>query len=285
MRDARLRDATEHPGPPERWDTEGYELELDERFAGDDLDARRWLPFHLPQWSSRAQSAARYRVADGRLVLRVDADQEPWCPALDGRTRVSNLQTGVFSGPVGSTIGQHRFSPDVVVREAQPAQRLYTPHFGLVEVTAAACPDRDAMVALWMIGFEDVPEHSAEICVCEVFGREMGPDSTAVGMGLHPFGDPTITDAFTAQRYPIDARLPHTYGVRWEPDRVAFYLDEELVGVVPQAPQYPMQLMLGIYDFAGHTAVAGTGARAADGPRGRYPKEFVVHRVRGYRPL
>jgi hypothetical protein len=45
----------------------------------------------------------------------------------------------------------------------------------------------------------------------------MRSDSAAVGMGLHPFGDPTITDAFSTERYPIDARLPHTYGVRWEP--------------------------------------------------------------------
>jgi hypothetical protein len=140
------------------------------------------------------------------------------------------------------------------------------------------------MVALWMIGFEDVPERSAEICVCEVFGREMRSDSAAVGMGLHPFGDPTITDAFTAERYPIDARLPHTYGVRWEPDRVGFYLDGSLVTVVPQAPQYPMQLMLGIYDFADRSTVAAPGAHDAGAVADAYPKEFVVHRVRGYRP-
>jgi hypothetical protein len=280
-----MGDLVGRPGPPEQWDTAGYELELDERFGGRDLDARRWLPYHLPQWSSRAQAAARYRVDDGRLVLRVDADQEPWCPAFDGRTRVSNLQTGVFSGPVGSTVGQHRFSPDVVVREAQLEQRLYTPRFGLVEVTAAACPDPDAMVALWMIGFEDAPERSAEICVCEIFGREMRSGSAAVGMGLHPFGDPTIIDAFSAERYPIDARDPHTYGVRWEPDRVGFYLDGALVRVVPQAPQYPMQLMLGIYDFADRSTESAPGARDTGGLAVRYPKEFVVHQVRGYRPL
>jgi hypothetical protein len=29
---------------------------------------------------------------------------------------VSSLQTGVFAGPVGSAIGQHRFHPEAVVR-------------------------------------------------------------------------------------------------------------------------------------------------------------------------
>ena len=45
------------------------------------------------------------------------------------------------------------------------------------------------MVALWMIGYEDPPERSAEICVCEIFGREVGVDHALVGMGVHPLGD------------------------------------------------------------------------------------------------
>ncbi len=265
--------------PPPLWDTTGYEPDLVEEFAGDDLDRKRWLPYHLPHWSSRAQSAARYSVAGGRLELRVDVDQEPWCPELDGGTRVSSLQTGLVAGPVGSTVGQHRFSPDAVVREAQAEARLYTPHFGLVEMTASARIDDRAMVALWMIGLEDVPERSAEICVAEVFGRDLRPGSAAVGMGVHPFGDPAIADDFAAVRLPIDVATLHTYGVRWEPGRVAFYVDRHLVRVVDQAPDYPMQLMLGIYDFAG-----GEVSRGPASSRVGYPQLFVVERVLGHRP-
>lgn len=265
--------------PPPLWDTTGYEPDLVEEFVGDALDPARWLPYHLPHWSSRAQAAARHTVAGGRLELRVDADQEPWCPELDGGTRVSSLQTGLVAGPVGSTVGQHRFSPDAVVREAQPEARLYTPHFGLVEMTASAHIDERAMVALWMIGLEDVPERSAEICVAEIFGRDLRPGSAAVGMGVHPFGDPAITDDFTAVRLPIDVGTLHTYGVRWEPGRVAFYVDRHLVRVVDQAPDYPMQLMLGIYDFAG-----GEASRGAASAHAGYPQRFVVERVRGHRP-
>lgn len=182
------------PAAPPVWDTAGYVADVVEDFAGATLDPDLWLPYHLPQWSGRAQAAARYTLADGRLELRVEAGQEPWCPELDGTPRVSSLQTGVFSGPPGSTVGQHRFSPDAVVREAQPETRLYTPHHGLVEMTARIDVDADGMAALWMIGFEDVPERSAEICVAEVFGRDAEPGSAAVGMGVHPFGDPAITD-------------------------------------------------------------------------------------------
>jgi len=54
--------------------------------------------------------------------------------------------------------------------------------------------DPRAMVALWMIGLEDEPERSSEICVAEIFGRTVGPDSARIGMGVHPFGDPAIAD-------------------------------------------------------------------------------------------
>src|SRR2546427_893623 len=103
---------------------EGYELEFEDTFDSDVLDEGRWLPYYLPQWSSRAYASARYELGGGQLSLLIEEDQPPWCPELDGAVRVSSLQTGVFAGPVGSTVGQHRFNPAAVVREAQPAKRL-----------------------------------------------------------------------------------------------------------------------------------------------------------------
>lgn len=251
---------------------EGYELVFEDVFDRPVLDETRWFPYHLPQWSSREQAAARYTVGDG-LRLRIEADQPPWCPELDGEVRVSSLQTGVFSGPAGSATGQHRFAPEARVRQAQQPRRLYTPHFGIVEMRASALADPDAMVALWMIGYEDEPERSGEICVCEIFGREVGDDRALVGVGVHPFGDPDLVDDFERVEVDVDVRQPHVYAAEWAPTSVRFLVDGEPVKAVRQAPQYPMQLMLGIYEFR-------EGA-----PRGRYPKELVVDYVRGYRPL
>src|ERR687887_137035 len=62
----------------------GYVLDFADDFDGERLDERRWLPYYLPQWSSRQAAAARYRLGDGRLRLRIDADQPPWCPEFDG---------------------------------------------------------------------------------------------------------------------------------------------------------------------------------------------------------
>ena len=71
-----------------------------------------------------------------------------------------------------------------MVREAQPDVRLYTPRYGVVEVRAAVAVGRHSMAALWMIGVEDSPEQSAEICVFEIFGHDIGEQTALVGMGV-----------------------------------------------------------------------------------------------------
>jgi beta-glucanase (GH16 family) len=205
--------------------------------------------------------------------LLIEADQQPWCPELDGDVRVSSLQTGAFAGPVGSAVGQHRFNPRAVVREAQENVRLYTPQYGRIELRAKATDDPRAMVALWMIGYEDEPERSAEICICEIFGRDVTPGSAAVGVGVHPFGDDRIVDDFSRVTIPIDAREYHVYAAEWTPDDVTFFVDGDTVKAVGQSPAYPMQLMLNIYELPAD----------GDEPPGSYPKEFTVDSVRGYR--
>lgn len=264
------------PRPQPRLD--GYELAFAEEFVGGDLDLTRWLPAHLPQWSSREQAAARYEVGDGRLVLQIVEDQPPWCPEFDGATRVSSLQTGVYAGEAGSQVGQHRFDPRAVVREPQPAARLYAPCYGYFEVRAKAVADPRNMVAFWMIGYEDEPERSGEICVFEIFGRDVGPHAVRVGMGVHPFGDPRLTDDFSQVSLDIDATQFHVYGAEWTPTHVDFHVDGHLVRSVGQSPDYPMQFMLGIYEFDGDDDEGSDRP-----PAGAYPKEFVVDYVRAFR--
>jgi hypothetical protein len=263
-----------HSGVVDPRTKQGYMLDREDDFAGWDLDRTLWLPHHLPQWSSRAASAARYRLGGGVLRLVVEDDQPPWCPEFDGGTRVSSLQTGVLAGPAGSPVGQHRFSADAVVREAQDDARLYTPQYGFFELRAAFPADPGSMAALWMIGFEDEPDRSAEICVAEIFGRDVRPEGAAVGMGVHPFGDSRITDEWAQRRVAVDVTDFHLYAVEWTPEHVAFFVDDALVTVVRQSPSYPMQFMLGIYAFADDAGAL---------PPPSSPREFVVDRFRAYR--
>jgi hypothetical protein len=248
-----------------------YRLEFEDTFDGSTLDRGRWLPYYLPHWSTRERAAARYTLADG-LRLRIDEEQPPWCPEFDGDVRVSSIQTGAFAGPVGSAVGQHRFNPQAVVRQAQPNVRLYTPRYGLVEMRARFPSDPHTMIALWMIGYEDRPERSAEICVCEIFGRNVEAHRARIGMGVHPFGDPRLHDDFTAELVPTDVRDFHVCAAEWTPQRVVWSIDGRVLKTVQQSPDYAMQLMLGIYEFR----------NASNASETTYPKEFVVDYIRGY---
>jgi beta-glucanase (GH16 family) len=163
------------------------------------------------------------------------------------------------------------------VRQAQHNTRLYTPKYGLFELRAKAIDDPRCMVALWMIGYEDQPERSAEICICEIFGRNVQPGTVGIGMGLHPFGDSSIREEFSVETVDIDAREFHIYAAEWTPEYVAFFVDYRLVKTVEQSPAYPMQVMLGIYEFP-------DDAEAAQ-PVHPYPKHFIVDYFRGYRPV
>jgi len=262
--------------PEATLDRSGQDPVFEDAFRGAALDEGHWIAAYLPQWSTPDRTAARYAVGETGLRLRIDADQPPWCPELDGDLRVSSIQTATFSGPLGSSIGTHPFHPDARVRTPQPSRVLFAPERGLIEVRMRALDDPRAMVALWMVGIGDEPGRSGEICVAEIFGRNVGADRAAVGMGIHPFADADLSDDFAEVELAIDARDWHTYSSDWQAGRVDWFVDDRHVRTVRQSPGYPLQLMLGIYELP------------AEGPderlRSAYPRVFEVDVVRAYRP-
>jgi len=213
------------------------------------LDTEVWIPHYLPHWSSRAESAATYVVEGSELRLTIPPEQGLWCSAEHAPLRVSGIQSGVFSGEVGSTIGQQPFRDGQVVREFQPPQWGWTPHHGRLEVRARMELSPRSMASVWMVGLEDEPDRCGEICIFEVFGEALEPGSAAVGMGVHPFRDPALTDEFDAPRLAIDVAEPHVYAADWQPGRVDFVVDGEPIKTVQQAPAYPLQMMVGVFDF------------------------------------
>ena len=79
-------------------------------FDGTALDRTRWLPHYLPQWSSREASAATHHVAGSCLHLIIPPVQGLWCEGdHEPPLRVSGIQSGCWSGPVGSPRGQQPF--------------------------------------------------------------------------------------------------------------------------------------------------------------------------------
>ncbi|ADB29365.1 glycoside hydrolase family 16 [Kribbella flavida DSM 17836] len=225
-------------------------LVFEDTFDRPELDTSVWSPHYLPHWSSRAATAAQYELDGSCLRLVIPPEQGLWCaddhqPPL----RVSGIQSGNYSGPVGSTVGQQPYRDGLVVREEQEAFWGWTPQFGRIELHARAELSPRSMVSLWMVGLEDRPERCAEICVMEVFGKALEPGSAAVGMGLHSFRDPAVPEDFEAVRLPIDVAEFHTYAVDWTAEQVSFSVDDEPVRRCARPPAYPMQLMLAVFDF------------------------------------
>jgi hypothetical protein len=248
-------------------------LELDEQFTSDTLDPDIWFPYHLPHWSSRSRSAATYAVHDGELQLSIPAEQPLWCADLhEEPLRVSCIQSGSFAGPLGSTIGQQPFREGLEVREEQPTLWGYTPLFGQVEVRMRGVVTSRSMFAFYMSGIEDRPEHSGEICVAEVFGDAVRDGSADIGSGVKRLRDPALVEEFSADPIGIDVAEFHTFGVDWRPGWLEFRIDGDIVRRLDQAPEYLMQLMIGVFDFP---------AKAdPDDPGGPVP-ELVVSHVRG----
>ncbi|WP_263119502.1 glycoside hydrolase family 16 protein [Cellulomonas fimi] len=249
------------PDAPER------DPDLDDDFATGP-DPRRWVPHYLPHWTTPDRSAARTRIVEGGLALRIEADQPDWRPE-DSPLRVSHLQTGTWSGSLGSTRGMHRHRPDgLVVRSPSPERLMFAPRRGRVDVTASASRDQGCMLAIWLVGVErDSPHDSGELCVAEIDAAAIGA-STTVRTGLKAHHDPRLVTDMTEVEVPLDVSRPHTWTVLWGAGRTVIGCEGEVVREIDQAPDYPLLLMLDLFDV---------------GPAGgRYPKSAVLHRVRGW---
>jgi hypothetical protein len=254
-----------------RLDRSGYRLELEERFDGPTLSEERWVDHYLPQWTTPERSAARYDVTGEGLSFRIDVDQPAWRDE-DGELRVSNLQTGSYAGPVGSELGQHRHRPGLTVVTPQPTRRLYTPTGGMVEAELRADPDPTCMLAFWLIGFEERPEESGELCVAELFGDAVAGPRARVNVGIKAHHDPRLSDDMATVELELDGTDWHRYAVAWDADSARFYVDDVLVHGCAQGIDYPMQLMVDLFELP----------RSADRDPAAYPKRGWVRSVRGW---
>jgi hypothetical protein len=90
-------------------------------------------------------------------------------------------------------------------------------------------------------------------------------------MGVKAKQDPALREDFEAPRLPIDVSEFHTYAVDWRAGSSTFSVDGRPIRVVGQAPGYPVQLMIGIFDFPGRPATERDPA----------VPELVVSHVRG----
>jgi Glycosyl hydrolases family 16 len=253
---------------------DGLRLVFEDNFDAPELDRAVWLPHYLPAWSSRADTAATYAIHDSCLHLTIPPSQGLWCAGdHNPPLRVSGIQSGNFSGPAGSSIGQQPYRSGLTVRDQQETFWGWTPNQGYIEIRARGVVSLRSMVAFWLAGIEDQPQRSAEICIGEMFGDAVvGGESTAVGFGLHAFRDPSIREDFEAVRLAINVADFHNYAVDWTADKVDFLVDGQQVRSCIEPPTYPMQLEVGVFDFP----------EKSDGTDADAVPALIVDYVRGY---
>jgi hypothetical protein len=106
------------------------------------------------------------------------------------------------------------------------------------------------------VGFEDEPERCGELCVVEIFGRTVEaveggsrPTTAEVGMGVHAFRDPGLTEDFVSPRLQVDPSQMHTYAVEWGSGGATHLVDDVPVRRTPAPPAYPLQVMIAVFDF------------------------------------
>ncbi len=220
-------------------------------FDSPDLDTSVWLPHYLPMWSSREATRASYRLEDSCLVLDIPPERGLWLPEdHQPPLRLSGLQSGSRSGPVGSTDGQQAVYAGQLVREEQPDFAGHLQDRGHLEIRCRMTLSPRSMAALWLCGFEKQPDHCGEICVTEVFGKDVRPgESAEVGVGLKQIRDPNLAQDFAAPRLAIDVADFHTYAVDWDADEAVFNVDGQEVRRCPAPPTYPLQIMVAVFDF------------------------------------
>ncbi len=249
------------PPPPER------APDIDDDFSAG-LSPQRWVPNYLPHWTTPDRSEARYRLTPEGIELRIEHDQLDWRPE-DAPLRVSNLQTGAFSGPAGSTRGTHRHRDDgLVVRTETPQRLLFAPARGRIDLTVTASRDTGCMLAAWLVGTEHLsPTDSGEICLFEIDAAAIGP-TTTVRSGLKAHHDPRLTTDMAELAIPLDASQPHTWTAIWGDGETTIGCDGCVVRRMPQAPDYPLFLMIDLFEIGM--------------PSGPYPKSATIHSVRAW---
>jgi hypothetical protein len=250
--------------------------DVEDDFSASTLRRELWIDHYLPHWTIPERSQARYTL-DGESGLRllIEHDQLDWRPE-DAPLRVSNLQTGVFSGPLGSERGTHRHRPDGLdVRTPTSERLLWAPTSGRIEVTVSASIDEGCMLAVWLVGAETVStDHSGEICVFEIDASAIGSDAASVRSGIKAHGDPALVTEMVEAVLPFDASRPHTWTAVWGPAGTVIACEGTVVMSSAAAPDYPMVLMVDLFEI---------GPPSAD--PSAYPKQATIHSFRGWNGL
>lgn len=258
---------------------DGYRLIFDEDFNGDSLDETKWVDKYLSSWSNTADYTKGKEFHDGVMSLKITEETQPWCPAYDDQTVISGFTTGQRNG-------LHNWNKTNQVVNPSDTELTHINQYGYYEMRMKGQAGSSRHSAWWLLGFEDVPEESAEIDIFEVLGK----DSHSVPPAVHEWND---TDAFPGKPTAhTDSGKDfnneyHVYGFDWQrgtsgdpnyPDKIVFYVDGVAYNEMNVNIDYPMIQLLSLYEKR-------AGGWTGDWEWMPYPNTMDVDYVRVYKKL
>jgi len=260
-------------------DKTGYRLIFQDEFDAGTLDTSRWVPQYLSSWTKEPELAApNYIIENGLMRLQIFAETQPWCPEYDGKTVVSGFTTGDRNA-------LHNWNGTNVVRNPVEMQATHLNQYGYYEIRAKGQAGSARHVAWWLLGFEDIPEESAEVDIFEILGN----NSHKVPVNFHAWSDPDAPDgggfSYTNSQMDFHDEF-HIYGFNWiegggqgsTPDKMEFYVDGVKTGEKNVNIDYPMIQLFSLYE---KRAGGWTGVWL---PK-PYPNTFDIDYVRVYKPI
>ena len=258
-------------------DKPGYRLIFQDEFDGETLDDSRWVPQYLSSWAQKPELAEpTYIMENGLMRLQIFAETQPWCPEYDGETVVSGFTTGDRNA-------LHNWNGTNAVRNPVEMQATHLNQYGYYEIRAKGQCGSARHAAWWLLGFEDVPDESAEIDIFEILGN----NSHKVPVNFHAWNDPDAPDgggfSYTNRQMDFHEEF-HIYGFNWiegggqgeAPDKMEFYVDGVKTGERNVNIDYPVLQLFSLYE---KRAGGWTGIWL---PK-PYPNTFDIDYVRVYK--
>ncbi|GAB2824885.1 glycoside hydrolase family 16 protein [Ferruginibacter profundus] len=251
-----------------------YHLEFSDEFKGEELDKTNWLPFYMPFFCAKGLAIPCYEIRKGNLALKITDEQESLLPEFDGELKGSSIQTGIYSGIKEEANGLHANELLNKPLAANQFKNTYTPQYGFFEIRARVLISKSNLVSFRLRGYDQNQKKTGEICIFEIKGNALKGNQVIINYGVQKFHDQKIKEDFFQRSFDIDVSWFHCYAVEWDREKVIFFIDNKKIGQINQSPDYPMQLMLGIFEFP---------VAEKDIIDRIYPKELIVDYVRGYR--
>src|SRR3712207_9375530 len=82
-----------------------------------------------------------------------------------------------------------------------------------------------------------------------LYGSAVGPGRSTVRLGVKAHHDPRLGTDMADVALDLDATDWHSYAAAWDAGETRFYVDDELVRVVPQGLAYPLVLMVDLFEI------------------------------------